>query len=121
MEQAQRPHHGFYVRVGVGGLRHGDRPRDRASRGVVWDMGDGTKITCRRLGTPDRKAYGAQEPPDCGHRYTCMSTSEPTGRFALTATTTWALKWAGAGQTGTLTAIRDFETSVEIHEVQVVN
>lgn len=90
-------------------------------RHVVWGMGDGTKVTCARPGTPYQKSYGAQESPDCGHRYTRTSTGEPGGRFPVTATTTWDIEWTGASQTGTLTATRESETSVEIHEVQVIN
>jgi hypothetical protein len=40
--------------------------------------------------------------PDCGHTYTRSSAGQPGQAFAVTATITWAISWAGAGQGGTL-------------------
>ncbi|MFD3680081.1 ATP/GTP-binding protein [Streptomyces sp. NPDC058613] len=90
-------------------------------RRVVWSMGDGATITCVRPGTPYAASYGKEMSSDCGHRYTCTSAQAPGGRYPVTATTTWDIQWAGAGQTGTLTATRASTTSLAIGELQVVN
>jgi hypothetical protein len=38
-------------------------------RQVIWDMGDGTRVTCSTSGTVYEDRYGDQMSPDCGHRY----------------------------------------------------
>lgn len=70
---------------------------------VTWVMGDGSTVVCRGPGTVfptggDPKAAS----PDCGHTYTRSSAGQPGQAFAVTATITWAISWAGAGQAGTL-------------------
>ena len=69
---------------------------------VVWDMGDGTKVTCTGLGTPYSDRYGKQESPTCGHRYDKMSTAQPDGAYEVTATSHWVVEWNGGGQSGTI-------------------
>ncbi|WP_327359896.1 ATP/GTP-binding protein [Streptomyces sp. NBC_01296] len=90
-------------------------------RNVVWSMGDGAQITCTGSGTPYAAEFGKQMSPDCGHMYTRTSAQAPGGRYAVTATTTWEISWAGAGQTGTLTTTRESATSLAIGELQVLN
>ena len=34
---------------------------------VVWDLGDGTRLTCRSAGTPWSPAKGTGASPTCGH------------------------------------------------------
>lgn len=69
---------------------------------VRWSLGDGTTLSCG-VGTPYASEYGGSASPDCGHTFTRESGSEPGGAYAVTATTTWVVEWAGAGQTGTIT------------------
>lgn len=69
---------------------------------VRWGLGDGTTISCG-VGTPYSPAYGGEPSPDCGHTFTRESGSEPGSAYTVTATTTWIVEWAGAGQTGTIT------------------
>ncbi|MFV5998698.1 ATP/GTP-binding protein [Streptomyces sp. NPDC056231] len=91
-------------------------------RKVVYGMGDGSDpVVCTAPGTPYAAEYGKRMSPDCGHRYTAPSSTVDGGRYRVTATTTWDVEWAGAGQTGTITTTRDASTSVEIREVQVLN
>jgi hypothetical protein len=71
-------------------------------RKLTWDMGDGTKVTCRGTGTPYKPSYGKRESPDCGHVYDKSSSSKSGGKFIVTATSDWVITWAGAGQTGTI-------------------
>ncbi|MFF1561685.1 ATP/GTP-binding protein [Streptomyces sp. NPDC058279] len=88
---------------------------------VVWCMGDGAVITCTAPGTPYEPRFGKQKSPDCGHMYTATSAQAPGGRYPVTATTTWDIQWAGAGQTGTLNTTRQSQTSLTIGELQVLN
>jgi hypothetical protein len=73
---------------------------------VTFSMGDGSTVVCHGPGTVfpaggDPKAAS----PDCGHTYTRSSAGQPGGAFAVTATVTWAITWAGGGQAGTLPAM----------------
>ncbi|MCF4123717.1 hypothetical protein L1785_22410 [Antribacter sp. KLBMP9083] len=73
----------------------------RASE-VRWDLGDGTTTSCG-AGTPYEPHFGGSPSPDCGHVFTRESGFEPGGAYTVTASTTWVVDWAGAGQTGTIT------------------
>jgi len=68
---------------------------------VVWDLDDGTTLSCD-AGTAYHAEFGASESPDCGHVFLRESGSRPGGAYTVTATSTWAVEWAGAGQTGTI-------------------
>ena len=48
---------------------------------IVWNMGDGTKVTCTGKGTPYADHYGKQDSPTCGHRYAKMSTGPARRRL----------------------------------------
>lgn len=69
---------------------------------IVWDMGDGTKVTCTGPGTPYEDRYGKQASPTCGHRYEQMSDDQPDGAYQVTATSHWVVEWSGGGQSGTI-------------------
>lgn len=69
---------------------------------IVWDMGDGTKITCSGPGTKYQDRFGKRESPDCGHRYKQMSFRAPGGAYAVTATSYWVVEWTGGGQSGAI-------------------
>ncbi|MFE5334758.1 hypothetical protein ACFQ8E_02495 [Isoptericola sp. NPDC056573] len=82
---------------------------------VVWDMGDGTTVTCDGPGTPYQDSYGKKESPDCGHTYTRQ------GEYQVTATTYWVADWTGGDQSGQLTD--DFTspaTTITVGELQVL-
>ena len=82
---------------------------------VVWDMGDGTEITCG-LGKPWRSIWVHNEAsPDCGHMYT------KDAEYTITATSYWTVNWSGIGQTGTITLQISDTATLRIAEVQVVN
>ncbi|MFE9604503.1 ATP/GTP-binding protein [Streptomyces hokutonensis] len=90
---------------------------------IVWHMGDGTTVTCAGPGTPYAGSAGMAESPTCGHMYSTTSASQASGKYKLTATSTWAINWQVAGdggQTGQLTEIRQTQTQVAIGELQVV-
>ncbi|WP_229851878.1 hypothetical protein [Streptomyces roseolus] len=85
-------------------------------------MGDGTTVTCTTPGTPYKAEYGKQPPPDCGHRYTSPSSTTPTGKYHVTATSTWSIDWqATTGQSGQLTETRQSAVDITVVEVQVLN
>lgn len=69
---------------------------------IVWDMGDGTKVTCSGPGTRYEDRYGKEDSPTCGHRYELMSDDQPEGAYQVTATSHWVVEWTGGGQSGTV-------------------
>jgi hypothetical protein len=87
---------------------------------VVWDMGDGTTVTCTGPGTPWTPARGTGPSPTCGHRYLQPSTAEPGGTFSVRATTHWQVDWTGAGQSGVITFTLTGERALEVTELQVL-
>ncbi|MFD6274509.1 ATP/GTP-binding protein [Streptomyces sp. NPDC060209] len=88
---------------------------------IVWSMGDGKSVVCTTAGTPYRKSYGSDPSPDCGHRYTRPSSTQGSGKYHVTATSTWTIDWAGGGATGQLTEVRNSAVDITVAEVQVVN
>lgn len=90
---------------------------------IVWNMGDGKSVTCTTAGTPYLRSYGKRNSPDCGHRYSQPSSTEPGGRFHVTATSTWQVDWEvdGGGESGELSATRASDVDITVAEVQVLN
>ncbi|MBN1171065.1 MAG: hypothetical protein JXA67_02725 [Micromonosporaceae bacterium] len=93
-----------------------------ASR-IVWDMGDGQRVTCDNPGTAYEARFGFASSPTCGYTYPRPSSTadHPHGRYTVTATTHWTVAWSGGGQSGVLTPTSQSQTSVEIGEIQVVS
>jgi hypothetical protein len=91
------------------------------SQKVDWTMGDGHTVTCANRGTRYDASYGNQLSPTCGYRYERSSRGQPSGTYALTASVTWQITWAGGGQTGSLTqTVTSDPIAVRIDELQVV-
>ncbi|MFI6689040.1 ATP/GTP-binding protein [Streptomyces sp. NPDC050485] len=88
---------------------------------IVWSMGDGQSVTCTTAGTPYQAEFGKQPSPDCGYRYSQPSSTQSSGKYHVTATSTWAIDWTGGGQTGQLTETRSSAVDVTVAEVQVLN
>jgi hypothetical protein len=88
---------------------------------IVWTMGDGHSVTCTTAGTPYEASFGKKPSPDCGYQYTEPSSTQPSGRFHVTATSTWTIPWQGGGQNGTLTRSRTSAVDIDVAEVQVLN
>ncbi|HYI58791.1 MAG TPA: hypothetical protein VEX66_11525 [Microlunatus sp.] len=86
---------------------------------IVYDLGDGTTITCGP-GTPWRKgSVPAGTPsPDCGHTY--AKPSLPKGRYTITATTHWSVAWTAGGQSGTIPFTQTSTTTLPVGEVQTL-
>ncbi|MEU3795677.1 ATP/GTP-binding protein [Streptomyces fructofermentans] len=87
---------------------------------IVWEMGDGVSVTCNGPGTRYRPSEGMAQSPTCGHVYSKTSAGARKGKFAVTATSTWAIDWQGGGAAGQLTEVRQTTVQVGIGEVQVV-
>ena len=87
---------------------------------IVWEMGDGTTITCANPGTEWTASRGTGPSPTCGHRYEQSSLGAPNDRFTVTATAHWQVDWAGAGQTGSLSFTMSRSRQLEVTEVQVL-
>jgi hypothetical protein len=88
---------------------------------VVWNMGDGSSVTCANPGTPYVTAYGAVDSPTCGHRYARTSESQPGGKYPVTATSQWQVTWEGGGESGVIPLTSASTTAVQINEIQSVN
>ena len=82
---------------------------------IVWDMGDGTTVTCYGRGTPYEDRYGVAASPDCGHTYTVP------GTYTVSATSYWTANWSGIGRTGTIPLQFTSTTQIVEAEVQVLN
>jgi len=65
---------------------------------VIWDMGDGTTVTCNGPGTPyDTNRPDGDQHTDCSHVY------EHDGTYTVLATMVWTVSWTATnGQGGTL-------------------
>ncbi len=87
---------------------------------IVWQMGDGTSVTCNGPGTPYQASEGMAESPTCGHMYSKTSAGAQNAKFPVTATSTWTIDWQGGGAAGQLTEVRQTNVQVAIGEVQVV-
>lgn len=89
---------------------------------IVWLMGDGKTVTCTTAGTPYKAEYGKKPSPDCGHRYGAPSSTTASGKFHVTATSTWTIDWtATSGPAGQLTEVRNSAVDITVAEVQVLN
>ncbi|MGW1768230.1 ATP/GTP-binding protein [Streptomyces sp. NPDC002073] len=90
---------------------------------IVWNMGDGKTVTCTTAGTPYKPGFGTAPSPDCGHRYERPSSTTSSGKFHVTATSTWSIDWqvTGGAQTGQLSEARTSSVDIDVAEVQVVN
>lgn len=90
---------------------------------IEWAMGDGRTVVCDGPGTPYREGYDGSA-PECGHVYAVPSGSQPDGRYRVTATTTWQVRWwvepRGSGAEGEDFFLREASTSLRINELHVV-
>jgi hypothetical protein len=87
---------------------------------VVWDLGDGSRVTCSGAGTRWSPDQGTGPSPTCGHRFVFPSTDQPDGTYTVTATAYWQVDWAGAGQSGQLQFTMTGGRQQAVTEVQVL-
>lgn len=86
---------------------------------VVYDLGDGSTLTCKK-GTKWRKgAVPSGTPsPNCGHTYT--KPSLPEGKYTITATTYWSVDWSAGGDSGTIPFTQTASTTLPVGELQAL-
>lgn len=87
---------------------------------VVWDMGDGTSVTCTTPGTIYQDHYGDQTSPDCGHKYTETSVGHPGDAYPVTATNYWIVDWNGGGDSGQIPLELTAQIRIQVGELQVL-
>ncbi|MBB5998446.1 hypothetical protein [Streptomonospora salina] len=95
-------------------------------REVIWDMGDGTDVTCSGPGTVyDPAVHTAGDAsPDCGHSYELSSKNRPGAEDTVQTRVVWDVAWeSSTGEGGELepmetAADRGVEV-VEVHSLVV--
>jgi hypothetical protein len=87
---------------------------------IVWNMGDGSHVTCTQPGQAYAASDGGNASSDCGYVYTKPSFNQAGGRYTVPATTTWKVTWQGGGDGGIIVTRRTSQASVRINEQQVV-
>lgn len=89
---------------------------------VEWEMGDGRGFRCDRdqhvvwRRGDDFRAPGG----NCHHYYQRASRDQPDGRYQITATSHWEVRWSNTTTSGTLTAERESSVALQITEIQVL-
>jgi hypothetical protein len=96
-----------------------------APRRVVWDMGNGDRVTCPGPGTPyDATRQSSEQSTDCSYTYRQSSARAAGETFAVTATVVWEVSWTVTGATGggsLGTAPRSQTVRLPVKEIQAVN
>jgi hypothetical protein len=90
---------------------------------VVWDMGNGDKVTCNGPGTPYDPARPDAD-PTCSYTYRQSSAGRSNNSFPVTATITWQGSYtvAGAPGGGNLGPVgRTSTVNVRVAENQSIN
>ena len=88
---------------------------------VVWNLGDGTSITCIGAGTPYQDDFGARPSPTCGHVYPHASTATARAAPSMSPpTAVWDVAWTGGGQSGQIPFEVTSQTSMRVEEVQAL-
>jgi hypothetical protein len=92
---------------------------------VIWDMGDGSRITCHGLGTPWNVNAPADDPSGCSYTYSQSSASQPNGTYTITTTVYWHVTWTAKGAPGGgdlgLIPGPSTQTKVYVQEVHAIN
>ena len=80
---------------------------------VVFDMGDGHKVSCSNLGTKwTRSVKPGTKSPSCGYAY--QRPSLPAGSYTITANAVWAIDWNINGTTGTIPFFQSASTELPV-------
>jgi hypothetical protein len=92
---------------------------------VIWDMGDGSRITCHSPGTPWNVNVPADDPSGCSYTYGQSSASQPNGTYTITTTVYWHVTWTAEGAPGGgdlgLIPGPSTQTKVYVQEVHAIN
>lgn len=92
---------------------------------VVWEMGEGNKVTCTGPGNPWTSQDPPDQPSDCSYTYTQDSSSQPGGMYTMTTTVYWHVTWTSEGAPGGgdlgLIASPSTQSAVHVQEVHAIN
>lgn len=92
---------------------------------VVWDLGNGERVTCHGPGTPYDPARPADaQHTDCSYTYARGSAGQPGDVFTVSATVVWSASWTATGAPGggDLPALTTTSSvPVRVAEVQALN
>ena len=121
-----------YMRTRPGPATFGPAGPDRCAGGVtitgtaradriIWQLGDGTSVTCRTPGTVYEDRYGFNDSPDCGHCYTQTSAGKPNNAYPVSATSHWVVDWTGpGGSSGRIRLDLVSSTNIVVGELQAL-
>ena len=86
---------------------------------VVFDMGDGGRVTCSNVTTRwTRSVEPGTKSPTCGYSYTRPSL--PESSYTVTANAVWAIDWFINGSTGSIPFYQSASTEIPVGELQVL-
>lgn len=92
---------------------------------VVFDMGSGDKVTCAGPGTPyDPTRRAAEQTTSCAYTYRRSSAHQPDGRYVVSATVFYRVRWSASGIAagGALAPISQTESvPLRVAEIQALN
>lgn len=92
---------------------------------VVFDMGNGDRVTCAGPGTPyDPTRRAVEQTTSCAYTYRRSSAHQPDGRYVVSATVTYQVRWSASGIAagGALAPISQTESvPLRVAEIQALN
>ena len=92
---------------------------------VLWELGDGSRITCHGPGTPWSASAAANDPSGCSYTYSQSSANQPEGTYTITTTVYWHVTWTSKGAPGGgdlgLIPGPSTQTTVDVQEVHAIN
>lgn len=92
---------------------------------VVFDMGNGDRLSCGGPGTPyDPARPAAEQATDCAYTYRRSSADRPDGRYTVTATVIYRVRWSASGIAGGGALAPVSQTSslpLRVGEIQALN
>lgn len=92
---------------------------------VVYDMGNGDRVTCAGPGTPyDPNRPDTGQSTDCKYTYSRSSAGQPGGRYTVTATVFYSVAWnaTGVAAGGALAPVtQSSSVAIRVAEIQALN
>lgn len=82
---------------------------------TTFTMGDGGSVSCTATRRYTAEVSPGSASPSCGYVY--RRPSLPEGRYTVTATTHWRIRWSALGQSGTLTGTHVGTRSLPVGEL----
>lgn len=89
---------------------------------VVWDMGDGHRVTCTGPGVPyDLSLPEDRQHTDCHYTWPQPSSGQPGGTFTVTTTVYWHVRWTAVGAPGggDLGVVGGPPTTTRVHVIEI--